>query len=180
MDVGSRLKAARKRCGLSQRELARLSGVNNGTISLIEQNKISPSVSSLKRLLDTVSVSLGEFFGDDDAPSGKCFFRAEDLTEYGSGGVVFRQVGATVPDRRLQILHERYMPQSDTGDGMLGHPGEEGGIVLKGQIEITVGANTQVLTAGDAYYFDSSIPHRFRNVGEEECEIVSVCTPPTF
>ena len=37
-----------------------------------------------------------------------------------------------------------------------------------------------ILGAGDGYYFDSTLPHRFRNLGEEECEIVSVCTPPTF
>jgi mannose-6-phosphate isomerase-like protein (cupin superfamily) len=36
------------------------------------------------------------------------------------------------------------------------------------------------LEPGDAYYFDSRLPHRFRNVGEEECEVVSACTPPSF
>ncbi len=180
MDVGSRLKAARRTLGLSQRELARLSGVNNGTISLIEQNKISPSISSLKRLLDTLSLSLGEFFSNEQEPREQRFFRADELTKYGSGDVVFQQVGASVPGRKLQILRERYRPASDTGDTMLGHPGEEGGIVLQGQIEVTVGDETAVLGVGDAYYFDSSIPHRFRNPGDEECEIISVCTPPTF
>lgn len=180
MDVGARLRAARLKVGLSQRELARLSGVNNGTISLIEQNKISPSVSSLKRLLDTVSISLGEFFGTADAQREQRFFRASDMAEFGSRGVYFRQVGANIPGRKLQILRERYRPSGDTGDAMLGHPGEEGGVVLKGSIEVTVGDESAVLSAGDAYYFDSSIPHRFRNLGDEECEIVSVCTPPTF
>jgi mannose-6-phosphate isomerase-like protein (cupin superfamily) len=33
---------------------------------------------------------------------------------------------------------------------------------------------------GDAYYFKSSVPHRFRNLGREECEIVSASSPPTF
>jgi transcriptional regulator with XRE-family HTH domain len=180
LDVGTRLKAVRKKFGLSQRELARLSGVNNGTISLIEQNKISPSVSSLKRLLDTLSLSLGEFFDDAQSPRDQRFFRAAELTEYGSDSVTFMQVGANVPGRKLQILRERYKPAGDTGDTMLGHPGEEGGIVLTGRIEVTVGDDTAVLLPGDAYYFDSSIPHRFRNVGDGECEIVSVCTPPTF
>lgn len=180
LDVGSRLKAVRKKVGLSQRELSRLSGVNNGTISLIEQNKISPSVSSLKRLLDTLALSLGEFFDDDRSPREQRFFRANELTKYGSGNVTFMQVGASVPGRKLQILRERYKPAGDTGDTMLGHPGEEGGIVLRGRIEVTVGGDKAVLSAGDAYYFDSSIPHRFRNVGDEECEIVSVCTPPSF
>ena len=180
MDVGSRLKAARKKAGLSQRTLATRSGVSNGTISLIEQNKISPSVASLKRLLDTFAMSLSEFFGEQDITREKRFFRAGELAEFGSGGILFRQIGANVPGRKLQILHERYLPKGDTGEQMLSHLGEEGGVVLSGKIEVTVGAETAVLTAGDAYYFDSTIPHRFRNTGQRECEIISVCTPPTF
>jgi mannose-6-phosphate isomerase-like protein (cupin superfamily) len=35
-----------------------------------------------------------------------------------------------------------------------------------------------VLKAGDAYLFDSSLPHRFRNTGDSVVEIVSACTPP--
>ena len=42
------------------------------------------------------------------------------------------------------------------------------------------GEQVQVLSAGDAYRFNSRIPHRFRNVGNEDCIIVSACTPPSF
>jgi mannose-6-phosphate isomerase-like protein (cupin superfamily) len=37
-----------------------------------------------------------------------------------------------------------------------------------------------VLKAGEAYYFDSRLPHRFRNSGKEETKVVSACTPPSF
>jgi mannose-6-phosphate isomerase-like protein (cupin superfamily) len=80
----------------------------------------------------------------------------------------------------MQIIRERYDPDADTGDTMLSHEGEEGGIVVRGKIEITVEDQIQVLSPGDAYYFKSTLPHRFRNVGDEECEIISTCTPPTF
>ncbi len=180
MELGSRLRAARKKQGLSQRMLARVSGVNNGTISLIEQNKVSPSVAILKRLLDTIPMSLGEFFDDQGLAKQQRFFRATELPEFGSGEVLFRQVGASIPGRQLQILRERYLPNGDTGKTMLSHDGEEGGIILVGEIEITVGDEVAVLGAGDGYYFDSNIPHRFRNLGDVDCEIVSVCTPPTF
>ena len=46
LDVGTHLKAVRQMYGLSQRELAKRAGVTNGLISLIEQNRVSPSVSS--------------------------------------------------------------------------------------------------------------------------------------
>ena len=62
IDVGARLRTVRTTFGLSQRELARRAGVTNGLISLIEQNRVSPSVSSLKKLLDAVPMTLAEFF----------------------------------------------------------------------------------------------------------------------
>jgi len=45
---------------------------------------------------------------------------------------------------------------------------------------LSVGGDTRVLGPGDAFYFVSSLPHRFRNIGREECELVSASSPPTF
>ena len=53
-------------------------------------------------------------------------------------------------------------------------------MVVRGRIELTVGGTTRVLGPGEAYYFSSTIPHRFRNVGREPCEIISASAPPTF
>ena len=66
MDTGTRLKLVRERNNLSQRELARRSGLTNSTISQIEQNRVSPSVSSLKKLLEGIPMSLAEFFSFDE------------------------------------------------------------------------------------------------------------------
>jgi mannose-6-phosphate isomerase-like protein (cupin superfamily) len=63
---------------------------------------------------------------------------------------------------------------------MLQHSGEECGIVLSGSLEVTVGTERRILQAGEAYYFNSSLPHRFRNLGEDICEVVSAATPPSF
>ena len=79
----------------------------------------------------------------------------------------------------MSVLHERYPPGADTGEEMLEHDGEEGGVIITGEIEITVNGETGLLGPGDAYYFKSSLPHRVRNVGPDECEIVSACSPPS-
>ena len=177
-DLGARLRAVREERGLSQRELARRAGVTNATISLIEKNKSSPSVSSLKKVLDGIPMTLAEFFALELPPSDQIFFRAAELPEFSEEGVSFRQLGGDKNRHRLQILRERYAPGADTGETMLSHESEEGGIVLKGRIEVTVGEQQRVLGPGDGYYFDSRTPHRFRNVGDEVCEIISACTPP--
>ena len=84
IDVGARLRSVRITFGLSQRALARRAGVTNGLISLIEQNRVSPSVSSLKKVLDGVPMTLAEFFTLDMAAAPQAFFGAEELSEIGN------------------------------------------------------------------------------------------------
>jgi transcriptional regulator with XRE-family HTH domain len=180
IDVGERLRSVRMTFGLSQRALARRAGVTNGLISLIEQNRVSPSVSSLKKVLDGVPMSLAEFFTLDMSSAPQTFFKVDELIELGNEQVSLRLVAAQRSGRQLTLLHERYAPGAATGDEMMTHRGEEGGIVVRGRIELTVSGASRVLGPGEAYYFSSRLPHRFRNVGREECEIISAGTPPSF
>lgn len=180
--VGARLRLVRERHGLSQRELARRAGVTNATISLIESDRTNPSVGSLKRVLDGIPMGLAEFFAVELPEEGaeRAFFPAAELVEIGRGKISYRQVGTDMTRRTLQILHERYAPGTDSGKVLLSHEGEEGGVIISGRMEVTVGEQRRVLGPGDAYLFDSRIPHRFRNVGDEDCIVVSACTPPSL
>ena len=78
---------------------------------------------------------------------------ADDLVELGTGPVSLRLVAAQRNGRQMTLLHERYEPGAETGEQMLTHRGEEGGVVVRGSIELTVGTETRVLKAGEAYYF---------------------------
>lgn len=183
------MKEVRETRGLSQRDLAARAGLTSAAISLIEQNKSSPSVSSLKSLLDAFPMPLSEFFAQvEEAGASKYFYAADEFTEIspqelglgnGAARVSLRQLG-NASKHALQVLHETYPPGADTGPDLIEHTGEEAGVVIAGVIEITVGEQIRVLNPGDGYLFDSRIPHRFRNLGEHPCVIVSACTPPSF
>ncbi|MEM6371325.1 MAG: cupin domain-containing protein [Pseudomonadota bacterium] len=189
MEIGSKLKAVREAKGLSQRDLAARAGLTNGAISLIEQNKSSPSVASLKRLLDAVPMTMSEFFSEvEEHGAPKFFFAADEFTELSpqevglgddAARVSLRQLG-NASAHSLQVLHETYPPGADTGPDMLAHEAEEAGVVITGVIEISVADQVRVLNPGDGYIFDSRLPHRFRNIGDQPCVIVSACTPPSF
>lgn len=178
--IGARLRYVRIRHGLSQRTLAKRAGVANSTISLIESGHTDPSVGALKRILDAIPLGLAEFFAFEPAPLDKAFYAHEELVEIGKGRISYRQVGESLFGRALQILKERYEPGADTGRVPLVHDGEEGGIILSGRLEVTVEDERRILGPGDAYYFLSRRPHRFRCIGPNPCEVVSACTPPTF
>jgi transcriptional regulator with XRE-family HTH domain len=179
-DISTRLRQVREGRALSQRALAKSSGISNATISLIESGKLNPSVAVLKRILDGIPMHLSAFFANEPDESAPVVYRSGELVEIGGGKISYRQVGHQLTDRTIQILHERYEPGADTGKLALEHAGEEGGVVINGRLELTVGGERHVLGPGDAYYFDSSRPHHFRNTGTESCEVVSACSPPSF
>lgn len=188
-DIGRRLRTVREAQKLSQRQLANRTGVTNGMISMIEQNKISPSVANLKKILDGIPMGLADFFMDEAEDTPKTFYRHDELAAIRTSAVHGRETPLTdltllrvgkPGTHSLMMLYEVYEVGADTGRTLYTHDSEEAGIVIFGRIEITVGEEVGTLGPGDAYIFDSRRPHRFRNVGEERCVIVSACTPPTF
>ncbi|MGB1239509.1 MAG: cupin domain-containing protein [Pseudomonadales bacterium] len=181
IDIGQRLKQIRKAHKLSQRELANRAGTTNGTISLIESNKLNPTVGLLRSLLQQLDISMSEFFREGETQRDQVFFDADEFLELGSGPISIRQVKQDLQGHSLQVCRESYAPGADTGPELFSHNGEEGGIVISGEIELTVGEQCKVLKPGQAYFFNSELPHRFRNLDKEsECVIVSAVTPPTF
>src|ERR1700679_1993188 len=109
-EIGHRLRQLRLGLGLSQREVARRAGVSNATISMIEANRVSPSVSALKQILSALGAGLADFFASNEGEREQVVFRADELTEIAGGAVSYRQVGANLQGHALQMLHERYKP----------------------------------------------------------------------
>lgn len=186
-DVGGRLKELRVLFGLSQRQLAEAANVPHGQISMIETNKSSPSVASLRKILGGMNIGMAEFFEPETSHGSDVFFTPSQLRDLTTriysgrpgtdGKISLKQVG-DARAHNLQILHETYEPGADTGGDMIEHVASEGGIVVSGEIELTVGDRTAILKAGDAYLFNSKEPHRFRNVGDRPATVISACTPP--
>lgn len=178
VNVANRLRLMRETAGLSQRELARNVGVSNGTISQIEKGNSDPSVGLLKQILEGLELSIGDFFEERSHPRQKIFFSGGDFVDVGSGSVKFLQMGPSTAGRKLQFYKEIYPSGASTGHKSLVHEGEEAGVIITGKLEVTVGDQRRVLNAGEGFYFNSMIPHSFRNVGNEPCEMISSCTPP--
>lgn len=180
--LGSRLHAAREAAGISQRELSRRAKVTAASISLIERDRTSPSVALLKKVLDGLSLSLSGFFTEAGGEEpNRYFYTLDDMPDISHDAkIAFRLVGRHKADRKMTIMLESYEPGADMGPGSTRHGGEEGGVVVEGRIELTVNGIVRTLSKGQAYYFASELPHRFRNPGKTKCVIVSANTPPTI
>jgi transcriptional regulator with XRE-family HTH domain len=179
--IGKHLREMRRRRNLPMRELAVRSGISHSTISLIERDRISPTVDTLGAILDALGTTLPGFFsGIHSGVPASPFYPAQDSIEIGnSDSVSYRMIGVNFPNRQLLLLRETYAPGADSGEAFA-HNAQEAGIVITGAVEVTVGDQTRVLLPGDGYYFDSRQSHRFRNVNDRPSEIVSAVTPPTY
>lgn len=179
--VGAQLRELRRRRDLSVRELAARSGISHSAISLIEREKMSPSIDTLGAILDALGTTLTGFFSDlQPSVAYTPFYAANDLVEIGKADAIsYRMIGINYPNRSLLMLHETYAVGADTGKAF-SHNAQEAGMVIRGKIELTVGDQCRTLAKGDAYYFDSKIPHRFRNISDDKSEILSAITPPTY
>ena len=72
-------------------------------------------------------------------------------------------------DRDLDFLYTTYeVGGASSPEGKLvRHSGREFGIVLSGRLGVTVGFEEHVLDPGDSISFESTVPHRLHNDGNE-------------
>jgi quercetin dioxygenase-like cupin family protein len=57
------------------------------------------------------------------------------------------------------------------------HPHEQLGIMLEGMLELTIGDETRLVRAGDAYTIPPNLPHNARTL-DEGCVVLDIFTPP--
>ena len=179
--IGTRLRELRRRRNLGVREVALRSGISHSSISLIERDRMSPSVDTLSAILDALGTTLTGFFSDlNSTVRHSPFYEADEWVEIGKAQTIsYRMLGMNHPNRQILMLHETYAVGADTGEPF-SHSAQEAGTVLRGAVEVTVGDECRVLKAGDGYYFDSRMPHRFRNVANDPSTVLSAVTPPTY
>lgn len=81
----------------------------------------------------------------------------------------------------MRLLQEQYGHGASSGEEPIVHTEEEEcGLVTRGTVEFTDDGQISMLNAGDGYYFLMTLPHRFRNIGADEVEIISADTPANF
>lgn len=189
--LGARLRERRDQVGLSLRELARRLEVSPSLVSQIETGKIQPSVRTLYAIVSELGISLDEIFdlsgsGGAAAPAPRRRRRAEaDATapEASAGhvqrahehraielesGVRWERLTAS-NDSDIEFLQAVYdVGGASSSDGKLvRHSGREFGFVQSGTLGVTVGFEEHVLGPGDSIAFESTIPHRLHNDGDE-------------
>jgi transcriptional regulator with XRE-family HTH domain len=191
--LGGNLRRARLERGLSLRALARQLDVSASLVSQIETGRVQPSVRTLYAIVSQLGVSLDEVFELADSGRGR---PSENGAGPGEGRKLRGRVGpdrspfvqrarersaidletgvrwerlATHDVGGVEFLYAVYPPGSESApaDALVRHSGRELGFVRTGELGVTVGDERYILGPGDSVCFESTIPHRLHNDGDE-------------
>ena len=172
-DIGPRLRALRKRRGLSLRTLAALCGLSANTISLVERGKTSPSVATLHRLATALGVSM-TFLFEEEEQRDVIFVKASHRARTRSASVIMENLGSGLRDQAMEPLLVILQPRADSGKEPIVHLGQEFVFCLEGKIEYEIRDDKYLLDAGDSLIFEAHLPHRWRNAGDNFSTILLI------
>jgi transcriptional regulator with XRE-family HTH domain len=175
--VGRHLRRLRSERGLSIRALAELSGLNANTLSLIENSKTSPSVSTLQQLAAALDVPITAFFEIDILKSHISYQKAGQRPRAAFAHGMLEDLGAGLTLRGGQPFLVILEPQADSGPTPIVHTGHEFVFCLEGHLSYTIEENIYLLDPGDSLLFEAYLPHRWQNVGETPSRSLLVMCP---
>jgi transcriptional regulator with XRE-family HTH domain len=183
--IGFQLRRERRVRGLRLKDVAEAAGLSLSLISKIENNRVSPSLSTLHRLAKALGTSVSALFTMDETLD-KVVHRSEERPVAGRvqsmvewDGIEAEIMVPFSSGRLLEGFVFVMQPGGHSG-GVLQHEGEECGYVLEGTLELKVGEETYTLGPGDSFFFPSEVPHAYRNPGDTVARVIWINTPPTF
>jgi len=197
--MGARLREKRIELGVSLRELARKLEVSPSLVSQIETGKIQPSVRTLYAIVSQLGMSLDAIFdltaetgplerdaapvpaapGGAEAPGGPSHGRVQRAADRRvialESGVHWERLTAwDDPDVEFLMAVYEVGGSSSSDRKLMRHSGREFGLVIGGTLSVTVGFEEHVLGPGDSISFESTVPHRLHNEGDEPVRAVWV------
>ncbi|RKF17100.1 cupin domain-containing protein [Roseovarius spongiae] len=181
--VGKEIKDLRKASDVTLAQLSRATGLSQGYLSQVERGISSPSVKALHTISRALGVNISWFFRPVSDPN-------DVLNEYivrkGNHRMIRFANGITdellSPNlaRGIELLRCTFPPGSQSGKEAYEHKGEEAGFVVAGRLTLWLEGRRIELETGDSFAFESTLPHRYANEGDEEAVIIWSISPPSY
>jgi transcriptional regulator with XRE-family HTH domain len=175
--VGQRIRDLRRTRAMSLEAVAARTDLSIGFLSQIERGLSSPSLRVLATLADVLGVGIAGLFGakeNDAAAPNAIVTRERQRAELNlwRTGISKQLLSPAGSEGRLNLFLVHMEPGGSTGDELYTHDGEEAGLVIEGEMKLTVDAESWTLKHGDSFRFASRRPHRFSNPSSNSKAVV--------
>jgi transcriptional regulator with XRE-family HTH domain len=175
--VGRKLRELRNQRGLSLRALAERSGLNINTLSLVENGKSSPSVSTLQQLAQALEVPIATFFETKPLSRRVVFTPDGQRPQITIGKTQLQNLGKELNGSAVQPFVVVLQPGAGSGDQMVVHTGHEFVYCLAGAVRYQIEGEDYTLQPGDSLVFEAHLPHRWKNIGKTEAKTILIFFP---
>ena len=181
LDIGNVLQNCRSARNISLRQLAEKTGMTASMLSQIERNLVNPSINTLKLISMALDVPMYKFFLSEEEDRDLVVRRDARITlgRPETEDIVYELLTANVSgDIEFCMMHVPGKNDSHNVETM--HHGEEVAYVVKGRITVYVNDVPYELEEGDSVLIPPESLHRWKNDGDEECDVLFAITPPSF
>ncbi len=175
--VGQKLRTIRKARKLSIRSLAEESGLSVNTLSLIENGKTSPSISTLYQLAQPLNVPITAFFEGEHETKRIVYQRAGERPQIVFSQGHMEKLNEGIPRLGSEPFITKLEPNANSGEMPIIYAGRELIYCLEGHITYTVNGEVFPLAPGDSLIFDAYIPHSWRNTAQTSSRALLVLCP---
>jgi transcriptional regulator with XRE-family HTH domain len=181
IDVGQKIRNLRRKLGLSMEILSKQSGLSTAAIQKIETNHMVPTIVSLMKIARALGERVSFFIDEKEREDQILLIKRKERKRFYSEMSKMSQeyITGQMKDRVLEGGVFTAKAGGQSGPEMNTHPGEEIIFCLKGRIEVFTPSQSYVLSSGDTLHFKSDIPHRWKNNGKTEAQLIWVYTQRT-
>ena len=179
-EIGVKMRALRLKKKIGLVDLGKHTGLSPALLSKIERGRLFPTLPTLLRIALVFGVGLEYFFAGAREKPLVAVTRKSDRVELperaGSRETAYRfaSLDYAATERRFNCYYAEFSPVVAEKLRSHHHPGVEFIYVMNGVLSVHMNTEEHVLEAGDAIYFDATIPHAYRRSGGRLCSAVVV------
>ena len=179
MNIGRKIKRLRQEKNLTQDELALRCELSKGFISQLERDLTSPNLSTLADILESLGITLNEFFSED--VDEKIVFSENDYFEAENEEMGY-SVEWIIPNAQKNEMEPIMLTLKPGGayKEETAHSGEEFGYVICGSITLHLGGKKYKAKKGECFCYKPNNNHYISNSGKTVAKILWVSSPPSF
>lgn len=178
-NVGEKVRALRLARRMSLRSLGEATGTTASFLSQLERGLSGVNTSTLMRIAGALGIGLADLFTQAAPPIGRVLRKSQRPALPPAEG--YRKMMLTRrPIGDMEVYIGEFDPGGSTGEQPYSHgDSQELFLVVRGEVELTLGEERHVLQAGDSIEYRSSVPHKTVNIGTETAEVLWMIAPPS-
>ncbi len=176
--IGKRLAEIRKLQNLSLEQIARISGVQQGKLKDIEDQKILPDLGTIVKLSKALRIGTSFLLGQESGYSYSVVRKKErqKISRFSTGSAErpnyqYQSLASGIQDKHMETFLVTLSPDAGSAE-LSSHAGEEFLVVMEGSIKVILGNKEETLSEGDSIYYHATIPHNVLNAGGKENAVI--------